>query len=63
MARRHARPAATRQQTLEPARTSCAHCGTTAHVAYHSRYTVSTLDGLYGLILVMRRCQNVACPR
>ena len=62
MARRHARPAATRQQMLEPARTSCAHCGTAAHVAYHSRRTVATLDGLYRLTLVVRRCQDPTCP-
>jgi hypothetical protein len=31
-------------------------------VAYHSRRTVATLDGLCALTLVVRRCANPACP-
>ncbi len=31
-------------------------------VAYHSRRTSATLDGLYRLDLAVRRCQNPACP-
>ena len=62
MARRQARPAAPRQYRLEPYQHRCAHCGGPAHVAYHSRRTVTTLDGLYALTLVVRRCQDAACP-
>jgi hypothetical protein len=62
MARRQARPAAPRQYRLEPYQRRCAHCGGPAHVAYHSRRTVVTLDGLYALTLVVRRCQDPACP-
>ena len=62
MARRHARPAAPREYQLEPYQRRCAHCGGPAHVAYHSRRTVATLDGLYRLTLVVRRCQDPACP-
>ncbi len=62
MARRHARPAAARTYRLEPYQRRCAHCGGPAHVAYHSRRTVTTLDGLYALTLVVRQCQDPACP-
>ena len=62
MARRQARPAAPREYQLEPYQRRCAHCGGPAHVAYHSRRTVATLDGLYRLTLVVRHCQDPACP-
>jgi len=62
MPRREARPAAVRQYTLEPLQRRCANCGTVAHEAYHNRRTIMTLDGLYRLTLVIRRCQNPACP-
>jgi len=62
MARRTARPAAPRQYQLEPYQRRCPHCGGTARVAYHDRRTVATLDGLYRLVLVVRRCHNPACP-
>jgi hypothetical protein len=62
MARREPRPTAPHQYFLEPYRTSCAHCDQPAHVAYHSRRTIATLDGLYRLDLAVRRCQNPACP-
>jgi len=61
MARREARPAAPRQYRLEPYQRRCAHCGGPAHVAYHSRRTVATLDGLYRLTLVVRQCQGPTC--
>jgi hypothetical protein len=63
MARRHARPAAPRQYHLEPYQRRCPHCGGPAHVAYHSRRTIATLDGLYRLVLAVRRCQDAGCPR
>ncbi len=47
---------------LEPYQRRCAGCGGLAHVAYHSRRTVATLNGVYRLILVVRHCQNEACP-
>jgi hypothetical protein len=62
MARRQARPAAPRAYRLEPYQRRCARCGGPAHVAYHSRRTVATLDGLYALTLVVRQCQTPACP-
>ena len=62
MVRRTARPAAPHQYTLEPYQRHCPGCGGTARVAYHDRRTVATLDGLYRLVLVVRRCHNPACP-
>ena len=62
MSRRQARPIAPHQYALAPYRTSCIPCGQPAHVAYHSRRTIATLDGLYRLALAVRRCQNPACP-
>jgi hypothetical protein len=61
MARRQARPAAPHQYRLEPYQRRCAACGGPAHVAYHSRRTVATLDGLYRLTLVVRQCREPAC--
>ncbi len=62
MARRQARPAAPYQYQLEPYQRRCPHCAGAAHVAYHSRRTVATLDGLYRLVLVVRHCQDPTCP-
>ena len=61
LARRQARPAAAQQYRLEPYQRRCAACGGPAHVACHSRRTVATLDGLYALTLVVRRCRDPAC--
>jgi len=58
-----ARPAASRQQFLEPLQTRCAECGVGLWVAYHNTRTVMTLAGLCRLILRIRRCPNAACPR
>src|SRR5215210_6683941 len=62
MARRQARPAAPQEYRLEPYQRQCPGCGATARVAYHDARTVATLDGLYRLTLVVRRCLDPACP-
>ena len=62
MARRTARPVAPRTYRLEPERRRCPRCGGPAHVAYHDRRTVATLDGRYALVLVVRLCRDPACP-
>src|SRR5215216_6000277 len=62
MARRQARPAAPHAYRLEPYQRRCPACGGTARVAYHDARTVATLDGLYRLTLVVRRCLDPACP-
>ncbi|CAA9545214.1 MAG: Transposase [uncultured Thermomicrobiales bacterium] len=61
MARREARPTAPRQYRLEPLQRRCAECGRVAHVAYHNQRSVLTLDGLYRLTLVVRRCEYPVC--
>ena len=62
MARRQRRPPAERERTLAPLGTHCPACGGPAAVAYHGRRTIATLDGLCRLRLVVRRCQQPACP-
>lgn len=61
MARRTARPAATRTAILTPLRDMCDHCGKRLWVAYHRTRTVMTLQGLCRLTLVVRQCPNPAC--
>jgi hypothetical protein len=63
MARKHARPAATHQQTLEPLHRTCQACGGPIRMAFHSHRTVTTLEGVYRLTLKVYRCWNAACPR
>jgi hypothetical protein len=63
MARRTRRPTPTHQRLLTPCRDRCAPCGGPLWVAYHSRRTVTTLAGVYRLILRVRRCITAACPR
>ncbi len=46
MARRTARPAAPHEYRLEPYQRRCVQCGGPAHIAYHGRRTIMTLDGM-----------------
>lgn len=61
MARVAGRPAAPVEQMLEPAHQVCWRCGNAMWVAYHSRRTVVTLDGLLALRLAVRRCETPTC--
>jgi hypothetical protein len=61
MARRTARPAATQTALLTPLRHISDQCGKRLWVAYHRTRTVTTLQGLYRLTLVVRQCPNPAC--
>jgi hypothetical protein len=63
MARREQRPPANQHQRLEPQRTTCVQCEQPMWVAYHAQRTISTLQGLCCLTLVVRSCRNEACPR
>jgi hypothetical protein len=63
MADQEHRPPATDQQTLTPSQTHCPACGSGFWVAYHARRTILTLQGLWQLTLVVRRCHNQACSR
>jgi len=63
MARRRRRPPATQHRDLEPVHTRCAGCGGPLWVAYHSRRTVTTLEGVVRLRLRLqvRRCVRPDC--
>jgi hypothetical protein len=61
MARRTTRPAATHTVLLTPLRDTCDQCGKYLWVAYHRTRTVTTLQGLWRLTLVVRQCANPAC--
>jgi hypothetical protein len=63
MARREHRLSATREEVLRPQREGCSSCGKPLYVAYHNSRTVSTLQGLCRLTLVIRRCGKQACER
>jgi hypothetical protein len=57
------RPEATHALTLTPLKESCEHCGQALWVGYHAHRTVTKLDGLWKLTLVVRRCNQPECPR
>src|SRR5213593_5177510 len=63
MARRRRRPPATEHKEITPVRTHCAGCGGPLWVAYHSRRTVTTLEGVVGLRLQVRRCIRPGCAQ
>src|SRR5579859_4978438 len=63
MARKEHRPQATHQQMLIPQQTHCPTCGGSFWVAYRTRRTILTLEGLCQLTLSVRRCQNQDCSR
>jgi hypothetical protein len=48
---------------LTPWKEQCEHCGQALQVCYHSHRTVTRLDGLWRLTIVVRRCMQPACPR
>lgn len=58
------RSGATSELTLKPLHHHCSICGSTSWVAYHNhnRRTVTSLQGVRRLTLVIRRCQNPECP-
>jgi hypothetical protein len=63
MARMAARPPATSQQTLELLSCTCPACGRALHGDYDNWRTVSTLQGVIGLRLKVRRCHHHDCQR
>src|SRR5258706_5977468 len=62
MGRQTRRPAAEREVTLAPQRETCLGCGQFMRVAYTYRRTVVRLDGLWRLVLRVRRCGTGGCP-
>ena len=63
MGRQAGRPLARREMVLSPAREECLECGRFMRVAYTYRRTVVRLDGLWRLVLRVRRCGTPTCPR
>jgi hypothetical protein len=61
MARNQPRPEATSEIRLEPLSDRCRGCEGKLWVAYHNARTVTTLEGLVRLRLVVRRCVNREC--
>src|SRR5713226_4987736 len=57
------RPEATHAMTLTPLKESCEQCGQLLWVGYHGHRTVTKLDGLWKLTMVVRRCIQPECPR
>ena len=54
---------ATHAIRLTPLKESCEQCGQPLWVGYHSSRTVTRLDGLWKLTIVVRRCIHPECPR
>jgi hypothetical protein len=63
MARRSSRPAATREESLEPVLKNCSACGRTMWADYSNHRTLVTLAGLVLLHLSIRRCPHKDCSR
>ncbi len=61
MARNQPRPKAASELRLEPLGDRCRACEGKLWVAYHNARTVTTLEGLVRLRLVVRRCVNPEC--
>jgi len=61
MARRSPRPEATHHVVLRPTLERCEGCGEALWVAHHKRRTVTTLQGVYDLRLVVHQCPNSQC--
>src|SRR5260370_12064163 len=54
---------ATQSTTLTPMREAWEACGQPLWVGYHTHRTVTKLDGLWKLTIVVRRCVQPECPR
>jgi len=63
VARKQHRPAATLQCLLEPQSLYCQECDQLMWVAYATRRTVTTLNGVTRLTLKIGRCHDENCTR
>ena len=61
MARRSPRPEATQQVVLSVSKPTCDGCGGALWVVHHKKRTVTTLEEVYDLRLVVRQCPNSQC--
>jgi hypothetical protein len=53
---------ATHKKTVTPLKEQCDACGQPLWVGYHNHRTVTRLDGLWALTIVVRRCVQPECP-
>jgi hypothetical protein len=63
MARRRCRPRPTQAKTLTPVATRCLECGHFLWASHCKHRTVTTLDAVTRLTLLVRRCPNPDCSR
>ena len=63
MGRTRKRSEAMSQQRLEPVCRQCPACGNTMWADYSNSRSVTTLDGIVGLTLKVRRCAQRSCKR
>ena len=63
MARRQARPVASKEESVDAVRTACPACGQKMWYGYSNFRTLVTLDGLVRLKLKIRRCRHPECSR
>ena len=63
MGRTKKRSEAMSQQRLEPVCRQCPACGNTMWADYSNSRSVTTLDGIVGLTLKVRRCAQRSCKR
>ena len=63
MARTTARPAPTCTLDLAPVTTACPACGQPMAADYHNYRTLTTLEGVCRLSLLIRRCHQRTCER
>ncbi len=61
MGRHERSPESTVRRQLETQQSICVACGGPLWVAYHKTRTISTLQDVMGLTLVVRRCQTPTC--
>ena len=62
MARRLPRTKATQEKILVPFKDHCEQCGQRLWVAEHKHRTITTWDGVWKLISVIRWCNQSGCP-
>jgi Transposase, Mutator family len=61
--RRRPRPQPDRAVTLTPVLLDCPECQHRTQARYNNYRTISALDGVFRLTLVIRRCPNPSCSR
>lgn len=63
LARKQARPEASKHVVLQPHQITCRACGVLMQMEHQSHRTVTTFQGVTHLILKVSRCRNTVCSR